>query len=154
MNGTQKNETCRNNHGQFAYFNKNNNECDCENNYVLYDNQYCKEGNKYCKLMNPSENVYYDEEIKNCLCKDKETGYSPDDKIICYSTYDELCQKMYGNAHFEPEINYDCKCNDGYKWQYKTVEGYDYPYKCVKVEDDSSANTFMVILLALILTLI
>lgn len=149
-----KNETCRNNHGQFAYFNKINDECDCENNYVLYEEGFCMEGNRYCKVMYPSENVYYDEFRKSCVCKDKETMNAPGGKIVCWSTYEEVCQKMYGKAHFDKNGESDCSCDEGYKWEYKSEEGYKYPYKCVKVEDDSTANTFMILLLALILALI
>lgn len=149
-----KNETCRVNHGQFAYFNKFNNKCDCENNHVLYDNDYCMEGNRYCRLMQPSENVYYDKLSKSCACKDKETLYTSEDKVICYSTYEEVCQKIYGNAHFDKNGEYDCSCDKGYTWEYKTEDGEKYPHKCVKIEDDSTANTFMVLLLALILALI
>lgn len=148
-----KNATCKNNHGQFAYFNKNINECDCENNYVLYDNQFCKEGNNYCKLMYPTENVYYDERSKNCECKDKEKLSAPGGKIICYSTYEEVCQKIYGNAHFDKNGEYDCSCNKGYKWEYKTEDGEKYPHKCVKIDDDSTTNIFIVLLMALILAL-
>lgn len=149
-----KNETCRNNHGQFAYFNKYSSECDCENNYVLYEEGFCMEGNRYCKVMYPSENVYYDEYRKGCVCKDKETMYAPGDKIVCWSTYEEVCQKMYGNAHFDKNGEYDCSCDEGYTWEYKSEEGYKYPDKCVKIEDDSTANTFIVLLLALVLALI
>lgn len=147
---TNNNKTCLNKYGQFAYFNEKTNECDCENDYILYDNQYCMEGGKYCKLMSPNEQVYHDS-YYGCWCNgDKQTyPLNKNGAVICYTTFDELCSKAYPNSHYVQNGQYDinCECNTGYKEDQTTK-------KCVKIEDENSSIHMMMTLMMIILAIL
>ena len=146
------NETCVKQYGEFAYYNTDLKQCACKNNYILYNNQFCKEGNNYCKLMSPSEPVYYDPN-KGCVCGEgKKTANKPGasrDAVVCYSTFEELCPKVYPNTHYNPNGPYDvnCDCNEGYTKDQTSKS-------CVKIEDDSSISTLIILVITLILALI
>ena len=151
QNNDTKNQYCLNLYGQFAIWNDETKECECEGDFALFDNQYCMEGKRYCKLMHPNEKTYYDSESRQCLCDDDK--YTMEDNygnLLCYEDEYELCRKLIPNSHYDENSEDMCVCNEGHKMKYDAYEKNE-PIECVLIEDETSSTFKMMITLLFII---